>query len=110
MSENACELARGLEDLSDTLNVCGNDHADVLLGAARLLRSKGDEAAYLRCQVRLLTDQVERLRLTDEERDAVEWASKTLCVGWHDLAPSDKQRTRDAAATLRSLLKRISAT
>ena len=44
--------------------------------------------------------------LTDEEREAVEWASKTLCVGWHDLAAGDKQRTRDAAATLRGLLER----
>lgn len=48
--------------------------------------------------------------LADEERVAIAWASKTLCVGWHDLAPDDKQRTRDAAATLRSLLERISAT
>lgn len=45
-------------------------------------------------------------RLTDPERDALEWASKTLCVGWHDLAADDKQRTRDAAATLRGLLRR----
>ena len=44
--------------------------------------------------------------LTDAERDAVEWASRTLCVGWHDLEPSDKQRSRDAAATLRGLLSR----
>ena len=46
--------------------------------------------------------------LTDAEREAVEWASKTLCVGWHDLAAGDKQRTRDAAATLRGLLERLS--
>lgn len=45
--------------------------------------------------------------LTTEERDALEWASKTLCVGWHDLAPEDKQRTRDAADTLRGLLERL---
>lgn len=57
---------------------------------------------YLDSQV-----EIARLRLTDKEREAVEWASKTLCVGWHDLAPEDKQRTRDAAATLRSLLERL---
>ena len=51
--------------------------------------------------------EIEDLRLTDEEREAVEWASKTLCVGWHDLAPDDKQRTRDAAATLQGLLERL---
>lgn len=45
--------------------------------------------------------------LTDAEREAIEWASKTLCVGWHDLAAGDKQRTRDAAATLRGLLERL---
>lgn len=45
--------------------------------------------------------------LTDAERSAIEWASKTLCVGWHDLAADDKQRTRDAAATLQSLLERM---
>lgn len=48
--------------------------------------------------------------ITDAEREAVEWASKTLCVGWHDLAPEDKQRTRDAADTIRGLLERIGAT
>lgn len=72
--------------------------------------ARQDEAAYLRCQVQLLTDEVERLRFTNDERDALEWASKTLCVGWHDLAPEDKQRTRDAADTLRGLLERIDAT
>ena len=50
--------------------------------------------------------EIARLRLTDAEREAVAWASKTLCVGWHDLAAGDKQRTRDAAATLRGLLER----
>lgn len=72
-----------------------------------MVQAQMDESAYLRCQVQLLTDQAERLLPTDEERDAVEWASKTLCVGWHDLAPEDKQRTRDAADTLRGLLDRL---
>lgn len=39
--------------------------------------ARQDEAAYLRCQVQLLTDEVERLRFTNDERDALEWASKT---------------------------------
>lgn len=72
--------------------------------------ARQDEAAYLRCQVQVLADDVERMRLTQAEREAIEWASKTLCVGWHDLAAKDKQRTRDAAATLQSLLGRIDAT
>lgn len=69
--------------------------------------ARQDETAYLRCQVQLLTDEVERLRLSEEERDAIEWASKTLCVGWLDLAADDKQLTRDAAATLQGLLERL---
>lgn len=51
--------------------------------------------------------EIQRLRLTQAELEAIAWASKTLCVGWHDLAPEDKQRTRDAAATLRGLLERM---
>ena len=51
-------------------------------------------------------DEIEHLSLTDEEREAIEWASRTLCIGWHDLYSGDKQRTRDAAATLRVLLDR----
>lgn len=54
--------------------------------------------------------EIERLRLSDAERDAIKWASKTLCIGWHDLAADDKQRTRDAAAVLQSLADRISTT
>ncbi len=45
--------------------------------------------------------------LTDEEREAVEWGSKTLCIGWHDLTPDDKQRSRDSANKLRGLLARL---
>jgi hypothetical protein len=52
-------------------------------------------------------EKMARMRLTDAEREAVEWASKTLCVGWHDLAPCDKERTRATAATLRGLLERL---
>jgi hypothetical protein len=33
--------------------------------------AKSDEVAYLRTQVRLLTDEVERLRLTDKEQKAI---------------------------------------
>lgn len=63
-----------------------------------MVQAQMEESAYLRCQVQLLSD---------EERGAIEWASKTLCVGWHDLAPEDKKRTRDAADTLRGLLERM---
>ena len=54
-----------------------------------------------------LKAEIARLRLTDAERDAIEWASRTLCVGWQDLDSGDKRRTRDAATTLRDLLERI---
>ena len=52
-------------------------------------------------------NDADRLRITEAERDAIAWASKTLCVGWHDLKPKDKDRSRTAAATLASLLQRI---
>jgi hypothetical protein len=49
----------------------------------------------------------DRLRITEAERDAIAWAANTLCVGWDDLKPKDKDRSRAAAATLESLLERI---
>jgi hypothetical protein len=51
--------------------------------------------------------EIDRLRLTDAEREALEWASKTLCVGWHDLDADGKQRSRKASATLRAFLERV---
>jgi hypothetical protein len=46
--------------------------------------ARQDEAAYLRCQVQLLTDEVERLRLTDAEREAVEKAiGRELDAEWY---------------------------
>ena len=77
------------------------------------------EIERLRLAIRRLADQDATLSvcdgnvtveidatLTDAELDAIEWASRTLCVGWQDLDSGDKQRTRDAAATLRRLLER----
>lgn len=54
-----------------------------------------------------LRNDAGRLRITEAERDAIAWASNTLCLGWHDLKPKDKDRSRQAAATLASLLERI---
>jgi hypothetical protein len=54
-----------------------------------------------------LRNDADRLRITEAELDAIAWASQTLCVGWHDLKPKDKNRSRQAAATLKSLLERI---
>jgi hypothetical protein len=69
--------------------------------------AKSDEAAYLRTQVRLLTDEVERLRLTDAQRKAIEYgiaeceATAALC---------SERPNIDAACTaltaLRGLLER----
>jgi hypothetical protein len=44
---------------------------------------------------------------TDAELDAIRWAADTLCVGWNDLKPDDKDRSRNAVNTLRLLLERI---
>jgi hypothetical protein len=54
-----------------------------------------------------LRSDADRLRITEAERDAIAWAANTLCVGWDDLKPKDKARSRAAAATLESLLERI---
>jgi len=69
--------------------------------------ARSDEAAYLRTQVQLLTDEVNRLLLTSSERDAIQWAADTLCVGWHDLRPDDKAKSRSAVGALRELLARL---
>ena len=54
-----------------------------------------------------LRHDADRLRITEAERDAIAWAANTLCVGWDDLKPKDKARSRASAATLASLLERI---
>lgn len=94
-------------DWSD-IAMAGRAYADNLIGepgVSKMMHMMADEICRLNGRPLFRSPS-----LTTEERDALEWASKTLCVGWHDLAPSDKQRSRDAAATLRSLLERISAT
>lgn len=68
-----------------------------------VLSETQDEAAYLRCQVQLLTDEVERLRLTNEERTALrvsiqEMQDHTVCGNGYRYG---------VAATLRGLLERM---
>ena len=46
--------------------------------------------------------------LSDEEFVAMQWAVDTLCVGWDDLKPDDKDRSRKAADTLRRMVARLS--
>ena len=55
-----------------------------------------------------LQEEIRRLRLTDAELDAIRWAADTLCVGWDDLKPDDKDRSRKAADTLRWMVARLS--
>jgi hypothetical protein len=43
----------------------------------------------------------------DAELGAIQWAADTLCVGWDDLKPDDKDRSRKAADTLRRMLERL---
>jgi len=68
--------------------------------------ARSDDAAYLRTQVRLLTDEVERLRLTAPERAAIKDA-----LAAHE---QDAKLFGDGAATvharaLRGLLERQQA-
>jgi hypothetical protein len=69
---------------------------------------------------RIMTDACERCwdaanpkeerstSLADVELDAIRWAADTLCVGWDDLKPDDKDRSRKAADTLRWMVARLS--
>jgi Xaa-Pro aminopeptidase len=59
--------------------------------------ARQDEAAYLRCQVQLLTDEVERLRLTDKELKAIRRAA----------AVADEMHDSRLKAALGGLLERI---
>jgi len=45
---------------------------------------------------------------TDCELDAIRWAADTLCVGWDDLKPDDKDQSRKVADTLRWMVARFS--
>lgn len=51
-------------------------------------------------------DEIERLRLTDAERDAVELAIDSMS-GVEDISASWSQREMAAIATLRGLLERL---
>ena len=55
-----------------------------------------------------LQEEIKRLRLTDEEREAIRWAADTLCVGWDALKADDKDRSRKAADALRWMISRLS--
>ena len=69
---------------------------------------------------RIMTDACERCwaaanpkaesstSLSDIELDAIRWAADTLCVGWDDLKPDDKDRSRKAADALRWMVARLS--
>jgi Xaa-Pro aminopeptidase len=59
--------------------------------------ARQDEAAYLRCQVQLLTDEVERLRLTDKELKAIRRAA----------AVADEMHDSRLQAALGGLLERL---
>lgn len=66
--------------------------------------AKQDEAAYLRYQAQLLTSEVERLRLTGDERLAVERAAITLEI--REASKRSHQAGSDALV-LRRLLERL---
>lgn len=67
--------------------------------------ARQDEAAYLRCQVQLLTDEVQRLRLTEAERNAVE-ACAVLANKTDLMVNGFGGQWKPRAATLRGLLDR----
>jgi hypothetical protein len=77
------DLVIGLRDLSDTLNVCGNDYSDILYTAAT---------------------QLEQRLLTDAEREAIRRAADTLRFLQADYG---KTQTEKDAHTLLELLERL---
>jgi len=67
------------------------------------LTAKSDEVAYLRTQVQLLTDEVEWLRLTDEEKKTIkEVIKREVSANWG--------KPRNLAGPLQSILNRIGGT
>ena len=66
--------------------------------------SDDEECGFGRCYVVPLFRQRPP---TDAEMDAIRWAADALCVGWNDLKPDDKDRSRNAVNTLRLLLERL---
>jgi len=74
----------------------------------RLRNWRNVHLTQLRYVMESAADEIERLRLTDAELDAIRWAADTLCVGWDDLKPDDKDRSRKAADTLRWMVARLS--
>ena len=81
------DLVAGLRDLSDTLNVCGNDYSDILYTAAT---------------------QLEQRLLTDAERAAFAWAaSESDYWAGEGFNSRDDPRYAQIAATLRGLLERF---
>lgn len=81
------DLAIGLRDLSDKLNVCGNDYSDILYTAAT---------------------QLEQRLLTDAEREAIgraaDWLAKAA-ESRNDIHTAGY--LCDDAAALRKLLERL---
>lgn len=102
------DIVEQLRYAADDTDAVNNASVAYLLehaaGEIELLRGYRDAAEADAAVARLLVD---RLRLTDAEREAIGWAGHALCVGWNDLDAADKQRSRDAAVTLRALFERL---
>lgn len=67
--------------------------------------SDDEECGFGRCYVVPLYRQEPP---TDAELSAIQWAADTLCVGWNDLNPDDKDKSRKAADALRWMVARLS--
>jgi hypothetical protein len=74
--------------------------------AERAIRRLADQDATLSVQGGNVIVDMD-VTLTDEERQAIQWAADTLCVGWNDLKPDGRDRSRTAADTLHRMLERL---
>jgi len=99
-------LARDIRCEDGIATQCICDAADEIERLRSAIRRLAEQDATLSvCEGNVTVDM--DATLTDAERKAVEWASRTLCVGWHDLDASGKQQSRNASATLSGLLGRL---
>ena len=95
-----------MEDLLRWLrNPCAETASDIVVLAMNEIRRLRDDPNRSQCelgskfaQVGRLRKEVERLRITDAEREALEWAIAVTCTLPHDpIGPIQRERLRDLA-------------
>ena len=110
----ACELAGIVEERRayDAVNSATSDITDIVtvlrgVGFAAIPPSAGESASLLLYCVTHAADEIERLRLTDEERQAIDRQADWLAMQTQEAGDIHSADLRSQeAATLRGLLER----